>query len=46
MPNYEDFKRYGEMEKQKRSEPPTPPPDPVKKPGKLRLFGRKSKPKQ
>ena len=30
MPNYEDFKRYGEMEKQKK--PSAPPPGDEKRP--------------
>lgn len=45
MPNYEDFKKYGEMEKAKKAEPAAPAPDP-KKPesGVKRLVGRLKKP--
>ena len=43
MPNYEDFKKYGEMEKAKKEEPAAPAPVPEsKKPesGVKKLFGK------
>ena len=42
MPNYEDFKRYGEMEKQKKAEQAAPAPPAPEKPegGVKKLFGK------
>jgi hypothetical protein len=43
MPNYEDFKKYGEMEKQKKAEQaaPGPEPEPEKPEGGVKkLFGK------
>jgi hypothetical protein len=43
MPNYEDFKKYGEMEKEKKAEPAAPPAGPApEKPesGVKKLFGK------
>lgn len=41
MPNYEDFKKYGEMEKAKKAEPPAPAPEPEKPEGGVKkLFGK------
>lgn len=40
MPNYEDFKKYGEMDKQKKAQP-SPAPEPAKKAAGLsKLFGK------
>lgn len=40
MPNYEDFKKYGEMDKQKKAQS-SPAPDPPKKAsGLFKLFGK------
>ena len=41
MPNYEDFKKYGEMEKQKKAEPAAAEPEPAKpESGAKKLFGK------
>lgn len=41
MPNYEDFKKYGEMEKAKKAAPATPEAEPDKAtPGVKKLFGK------
>ena len=41
MPNYEDFKKYGEMEKAKKAEPAAPAPEPdAPKSGAKKLFGK------
>jgi hypothetical protein len=41
MPNYEDFKKYGEMEKQKKAAPTAPEPAPEKPEGGVKkLFGK------
>lgn len=42
MPNYEDFKKYGEMEKAKKAEPAAPEPEPAaeKEGGVKKLLGK------
>lgn len=42
MPNYEDFKKYGEMEKQKKAQTSEPAePEPAKpESGTKKLFGK------
>jgi hypothetical protein len=42
VPNYEDFKKYGEMEKAKKAQPAAPPAEPETKPesGVKKLFGK------
>lgn len=41
MPNYEDFKKYGEMEKQKKAEPAAPEAEPAKpESGAKKLLGK------
>ena len=41
MPNYEDFKKYGEMEKQKRTDQAAPESEPVKpESGAKKLLGK------
>lgn len=42
MPNYEDFKKYGEMEKARKEEQADPPPPPPEKPegGVKKLLGK------
>ncbi|MGQ0680315.1 MAG: hypothetical protein ACT4OM_11800 [Actinomycetota bacterium] len=45
MPNYEDFKRYGEMTKQAKQQPPSDKP--AAKPKALaRLFGKAKLPER
>lgn len=47
MPNYEDFKKYGEMEKAKKAEPAAPEPAPEKpESGVKKLFGKLKNPEK
>ncbi|MEX0789626.1 MAG: hypothetical protein WD178_02520 [Actinomycetota bacterium] len=40
MPNYEDFKKYGEMEKARKAEPAAPEPPEKPEGGVKKLLGK------